>query len=246
MERGLYIAASGMMASMIRQDTIASNLANVNTNGFKGDRVVGEAFGDLFLSSVATGAPIGNLSLGTRVAGTVTDFSQGSLKPTTAPFDVALAGEGFFVIQTSEGRRYTRDGQFSVNSDGILTTLSGESVLGTDGQPIKIGSSNPVISPEGVVYEESGDQAGQLAVVKLDMDTATKLGGNKWTGTETGAVDTGRTSVRQGYLEASTVNSVKEMVEMVTTMRQYESMQRAVMSIDGTLDRSVNSLGSLQ
>ena len=135
MERGLYIAASGMTSAMVRQDVIASNLANVSTVGYKADRVVNETFADSLLYSMQGGQPsvMGTTNFGTRVAGTITDFSQGSFRPTQQPMDVAIGGDGFFRVRQDDGTiGYTRNGEFTRSPDGFLTTQDGRYVLGPD------------------------------------------------------------------------------------------------------------------
>ncbi len=243
-DRGLYIAATGMLTSMTRQDVIASNLANVNTAGFKADRVVNETFSSLFLQNLENGRPLGNLNMGTRVAGIVTDFSQGALRPSDNKLDVALSGDGFFVVQTPQGIAYTRAGQLTRTADGFLVTQKGETVLGTNNERLFVGAGDPQIDRDGNVRTSEGNLSGQLAIATLDIEQARKVGDNLWIGAETGR-QPANTSVRQGMFEASGVNSVKEMVEMISTLRSYETSQRVIQSIDGTLDRAVNSVGSL-
>jgi len=236
-----------MTSAMVRQDTIASNLANVSTVGFKPDRVVNETFADtLLLNMSQNGAVVGTSNYGTRVAGTVTDFAQGSFRATQQPMDVAIGGDGFFRVRTSDGTvGYTRNGQFSRSPDGFLTTQNGEYVLGPDNLPVDVGTSgNPTIKADGQVLGANGDALGQIGISTLDIPTARKVGQNLWTGTETGGFPQ-QTQLRQGFVEASGTNSVKEMVEMITTMRSYESSQRVITAIDGTLDKAVNSVGNL-
>jgi flagellar basal-body rod protein FlgG len=245
MDRGLYIAATGMLSAVTRQDVIASNLANVNTVGYKADRVTNETFSDLFLTSMKTGQKIGTMNLGTRVAATITDYSQGAMRNTGNKLDMAVAGDGFFVVNTAQGVRYTRNGQFSKTAEGFLTTQNGDYVLGVNRQPIFVGAGDPVISQDGTVYTSDGQLSGQLAIATLNIPEAKKVGDNYWSGEETGG-RLGTTFIRQGFLEASGVNSIKEMIEMITTLRAYESSQRVVMAIDGTLDKAVNSVGPIQ
>ncbi len=252
MNRGLYIAATGMTSAMVRQDVIASNLANVQTVGFKADRVVNESFADSLMYSMESNGQlqsIGEFGYGTRIAGTITDFGQGSFRPTQQPLDVAIGGDGFFRIRLEDGTiAYTRNGQFSRSQDGYLTTQAGEYVLGPAGNdmPVFVGDdgTDPVIRADGRVMTSDGGQLGQIGVATLDVPNARKSGQNMWIGEETGALPPG-TQLRQRFVEASGVNSVREMVEMVTTMRSYESAQRVITSIDGTLDKAVNSVGNL-
>lgn len=248
MNRGLYIAASGMTSAMVRQDVIASNLANVSTVGFKADRVVNESFADQLMYSMRDGEPraMGQFGYGTRVAGTVTDFGQGAFRPTEQALDLAIGGDGFFQVRMADGTpAFTRNGQFTRSPDGYLTTQTGEYVLGPDRMPVYVGTSgDPVIRADGRVTAQDGSELGQVGIVTLDVPNSRKVGQNMWVGQETGGMPPG-TQVRQGFVEASGVNSVKEMVEMITTLRSYESSQRVITSIDGTLDKAVNSIGTL-
>jgi flagellar basal-body rod protein FlgG len=244
MQRGLYIAATGMLSAMTRQDVIASNLANVNTVGYKVDRVANETFSDLFLSSMKTGGNVGTLNFGTRVAGTITDYSQGPLRNTGNKLDMAITGDGFFVVQTPNGIRYTRNGQFSKTADGQLVTQTGDLVLGVGRQPLNVGSGDPVVTQDGRVFQADGTLVGQIELATLDIPNSRKVGDNYWEGPELGPAG-GTTFVRQGFLEASGTNSIKEMIEMISTLRSYESNQRVVMAIDNTLDKAVNSVGAV-
>ena len=120
MERGLYIAASGMLAEQVRQDQLANDLANASTPGYKADNSEQASFSDLLLWNSSTGAPIGSLSMGSRITHVVTDLTQGPLQSTGDPLDVALNGPGFLAVATGSGVRYTRDGQLMVDGRGRL------------------------------------------------------------------------------------------------------------------------------
>lgn len=256
MNRGLYIAASGMISSMVRQDVIASNLANVSTVGFKADRVINESFADNLLYNMqGKGGDLrqmGEFGYGTRVAGTITDFAQGAMRATQGSLDLAIGGDGFFRVRMEDGTvAYTRNGQFSRSSDGFLITQTGEYVLGPNGTragdnlPVFVGTAgDPVVRADGQVLAADGTSLGQIGISTLDVPNSRKVGQNLWVGEETGGLP-GGTQLRQGFVEASGVNSVREMVDMITTLRSYESSQRVITSIDGTLDKAVNSLGNL-
>jgi flagellar basal-body rod protein FlgG len=245
MERGLYIAATGMMSDMVRQDVIANNLANVNTVGFKGDSVVNETFSSLYLSNLRDGQQVGGINLGTRVAGTITDFSQATLRNTGDPLNFALGGDGFFAVQTPTGVMFTRDGQFTRSTDGYLVTQDGNYVLGSQGQRLQIGSGDPSVSVDGTILDANHNPLGKLGVFTLDVNSARKVGENAWKGVVTGGMPTS-TQIKQGWVENSGVNSVSEMVDMIDTLRSYESAQKAITAIDGTLDKAVNQVGVVQ
>ena len=135
MERGLYIAASGMLAEQIRQDQIANDLANASTPGYKADRTSQSGFGDLLLANSATGATVGSQGTAVQVSKIETDFSPKPARETGEPLDFAIVGEGFFAVQTDRGTRYTRNGQFTADAQGRLVTAQGDPVLGRNGQP---------------------------------------------------------------------------------------------------------------
>jgi flagellar basal-body rod protein FlgF len=149
MERGLYIAASGMVSEMARQDLIANDLANASTPGYKADRAVQGSFGDLLLSNTATGATVGPLGLGSRIERQVTDLTAAPVKETGEPLDFAAEGDGFFAVQTAQGMRYTRNGQFTATAQGTLADQRGNAVLGQNGQPVRVGA-NGTVDPTAV------------------------------------------------------------------------------------------------
>src|SRR3954463_3506105 len=130
MERGLYIAASGMLAELQRQDQIANDLANASTPGYKSDRSTQQSFGDMLLANEKSGQTIGALGMGVQIDSKVTDFTAQPIRQTEEPLDFAVEGEGFFAVQTAQGTMYTRNGQFTVNQAGQLTTARGDLVLG--------------------------------------------------------------------------------------------------------------------
>ncbi len=148
MERGLYIAASGMLAEQVRQEQIANDLANAATPGYKADRTSQAGFGELLLANSATGATVGPQGTAVQVSAVETDFTPKPAKDTGEPLDFAIVGEGFFAVQTGRGTRYTRNGQFSADAQGRLVTAQGDPVLGrggraADGRPRRPGRSPP-------------------------------------------------------------------------------------------------------
>jgi flagellar basal-body rod protein FlgF len=241
-ERGLYIAASGMLAAQIRQDVIANNLANASTPGFKGDIAVGEAFRDMLLVDTATGERLGKLSTGAQVAEIAINLKGGTIRHTGGDLDVAIDGPGWLQVQTANGLAYTRNGALTTNAQGQITTSTGDPVLGANGQPIVVDNTRGqvAISPTGVVGA-NGQPVGQLGLVALQDASVKKLGDAYVTGTPDPATPGGR--VAQGYLENANVNSVEEMVDLIVNMRTYEAGQKAIRAIDDTLDKAVNQVG---
>jgi flagellar basal-body rod protein FlgF len=234
MERGLYIAESGMLAELTRQDQIANDLANASTPGYKPDRVSQVAFDELLLQNGATGATVGPLDLSAGIGAVTTDLTQGPLRQTDEPLDVALSGDGFLAVKTAAGTLYTRNGQLALDGQGRLTTASGDLVLDEKGQPIAVGSGTPAIAADGTV-SAGGKAVGKLAIVSLTNPV--KQGDNLFAGTPGTKPD--GTVLRQGYLEGSGVNPARTMIDMIVSLRAFESLQRVIHGIDETLGRGI-------
>lgn len=249
MVRGLYAAATGMINQMARLDKVANNIANVNTRGFKGDQVVSRAFDEELLLRIDNGqAPssrlIGTINHGVYVDRVVTSFEQGSLQETGEPTNVAIKGEGFFVILTDEGERYTRDGGFMLDSQGRLVTVDGWPVAGQAG-PIYVGTQDFVIDPEGNVTV-NGVYVDRLRLVNFqDLQALRKVGHNLFMNPDpaNNPVIGFEGELIQGFVENSNVDVVRETVDMITALRNYESNQKVIKMMDDVLSKTVNELG---
>jgi flagellar basal-body rod protein FlgF len=239
MDRGLYIAASGMLAELQRQDQLAHDLANASTSGYKADRSTQRSFGELLLANRSTGEVVGAAGLGAEIAEVKTDLSQAPLRETNEPLDVALAGSGFLAVRTADGVRYTRAGQLALDGQGRLTTSTGLPVLDDRGQPITVTGGDPAIAPDGTITV-GGRTVARLAIV--DLRDPVKVGDTLFSGTPAGRP--AGTVVKQGFLEGSGVEPAEAMVEMMTSMRAYESVQRVIRTIDETLQRGIHSGGA--
>jgi flagellar basal-body rod protein FlgG len=227
MDRGLYIAASGMLAEQIRQDQIANDLANASTPGYKGDRTAQRTFNDLLLSNAVSGQAVGPQSTAVQVDTIETDFSPRPARDTGEPLDFAIVGEGFFAVQTGDGVRYTRNGQFSLSPEGVLTTAQGDAVLDRAGRPVRAAAGGKV-------------DPRRLGVVAL-TDPA-KQGDSLVTGTPAGAANG---AVRAGALESSGADPARSMVDMISSMRAFEAGQKVIAAIDETLQKAANQVGSV-
>lgn len=227
MERGLYIAASGMVAEQMRQDQIANDLANASTPGYKADRVTQRAFADLLLSNTATGQSIGGLTTGVSADRMVTDVSPNPLRDTGEPLDLAIGGEGWFAVSTANGTRYTRNGQFSAAANGTLTDALGNPVLGRNGQPVRLNAQGSVDPADVGVFAITG---------------AAKQGDNLFTGTAAGQA---AGTVRQGALEGSGVDPARTMVDMIASFRAFEAGQKVIQTVDDTLRRTATQVASM-
>ena len=227
MERGLYIAASGMLAEQVRQDQIANDLANAATPGYKADRTSQAGFGELLLANSATGAVVGPQGTAVQVSAVETDFSPKPAKDTGEPLDFAIVGEGFFAVQTANGTRYTRNGQFQADAQGRLVTSQGDPVLGRGGRTLAVGADGRV-DPRG------------LEVVTLRNPR--KDGDNLVAGTAAGAAPG---QVRAGALESSGADAARSMVDMIASMRALEAGQKVIQTIDETLGKAATQVGAV-
>ena len=227
MERGLYIAASGMLAEMVRQDQIANDLANGSTPGYKADRSTQRSFGDLLLSNASTGAAVGSLGLGVRIDQTTTDLTAGPLRQTGEPLDFAIEGDGYFGVRTAQGVRYTRNGQFGVSAQGALMTAGGGMVLSQGGAPIRVGADGTV-------------DPRQLGI--FNVNNPAKQGDSLFAGAAAGR---GTGTVRAGAVEASNADPTRSMVDMIASFRAFESGQRVIRTIDQTLQKAANQVGTI-
>jgi flagellar basal-body rod protein FlgF len=226
MDRGLYIAASGMLAEQIRQDQIANDLANSATPGYKADRTAQSTFGELLLQNSATGATVGPQSTAVTVDTIETDFSPKPARETGEALDFAISGEGFFAVQTAQGVRYTRNGQFALDPQGRLVTAAGDPVLDRNGRTIT--SADGKVDPR------------LLGVVNLTNPR--KEGDSLVTGTPAGAA---AGTVRAGALESSGADAARSMVDMIASMRAFEAGQKVIQTIDETLGKAVTQVGSI-
>ena len=228
MDRGLYLAASGMLAEQVRQNQIANDLANASTPGYKADRTTQQSFGSMLLGNSVTGQTIGSATTAVQVTGEVTDWTSQPVKDTGEPLDFAIVGDGFFALQTANGTRYTRNGQFSANAQGQLVTADGDRVLGRNGQPLTIGADGKV-DPRNV------------NVVLLTNPR--KGGDNLVTGTPGRPQGQVAGQVRSGALEGSGADPTTAMVDMIASMRAYESGQKVIQTIDTALGKAASEVG---
>lgn len=241
MIRGIYIAATGLLAESARQDVIANNLANATTTGFKRSESTASPFGSMLLHNM--GMPfqpeVGTLEMGAQVQGITMIDSQGPLRFTGNKLDMALVGTGHFTIDAPNGRRYTRDGSFGMDSNGTLVTKDGFPVLGANGGKITLSAGEVKIGSDGTITQ-GGIVQGKLLLTALDPTTITQEGESLLAGTPKG---TATAQVRQNSLESSTVNVVSEMVDLIRVMRSFEANQKSVQAHDEALQASLTKVG---
>jgi flagellar basal-body rod protein FlgF len=226
MDRGLYIAASGMLSEMARQDLLANDLANSSTPGYKADRAEQRSFQDVLLTNTRTGAAVGPVGPGAFISRQNTDLTAAPLKETGEPLDFAVTGDGFFAVRTPQGVRYTRNGAFQTGPTGDLVDQLGRPVLSQQGQTVRVGADGSVDPTKLGVF---------------NVRTPNKAGDSLFTGTAAGKA----TGVpRSGALEGSGVDPAHTMIDMMASLRAYESGQKAIQTIDATLDQAATKVGS--
>jgi flagellar basal-body rod protein FlgF len=237
MIRGIYTAASGMVAQLNRQDVVANNLANLNTTGFKSDQATSTAFGSMLLKAYdQKGATsIGALGIGVEVGATYADLSNGPLLQTGIKSNLAISGDALFAVETQAGERYTRAGNFTIDQDNYLVTQDGNRVLGENG-PIQVAGDFDVTATGEVMQE--GKQIARLKLVSATG--AQKAGGSLYTATQVQPAS--NFQILQGTVEQSNVNAVRQMLEMINITRSYETNQKALTAQDEALGKAVNEL----
>ncbi|ONI42682.1 flagellar basal-body rod protein FlgF [Candidatus Epulonipiscium fishelsonii] len=253
MIRGLYTAATAMNVQVTRMDLVSNDLANVNTTGYKKDFAVVSSFEEELLyrmkdieNNRSNNNTIGYISPGARIEDIYTQFTQASFVETGDKNNFAIQGEGFFQVQTPDGLRYTRDGNFSFNEAGSLVTKEGYAVMGEDG-PIELGEEyldtniDIVVGRLGTI-RLGLENVGKLALVNFEEPQALlKQGDNLYISEEEGIP--ADATIYQGYLEVSNVNAVEAMVDMITISRAYEMSQKMIQVHDQLLGKAVNEIG---
>jgi flagellar basal-body rod protein FlgF len=237
MIRGIERLAKDMTVRMLRQEAVAANLANATTSGYKTQRTFVSV-----LKDAVGGAPQADRADG---AGLFTDFSQGPIDRTERSLDVALEGDGFFVVDTPVGSRYTRCGNFTLSDDGTLVTQAGHPVLGGSG-PITITGDNVVITAEGTIYANN-EEIGSIRVVAFDNPQGLANEGNMFASLveEGRPCDMKTTKVIQGALERSNVGPIDEMVEMIALQRGFEAGQKAITMQDESARQLIDRAGRI-
>lgn len=240
MNKGIYPALSGGVAYEKLLSIISNNVANLNTSGYKIDRPIFR----VDMPSDMEEAPVSENSqprdkFFTEIDNIFTDFSPGAIRQTGNTLDLAIEGDGFFVVNTPDGLRYTRGGNFTLNSSNTLTTMDGSMVMGENG-PVVIGEGSVVIDPEGRI-SVNGAEINRLKIVDFDKPYALqKDNNNMFKGM--GERPAEGYSVVQGAIELSNVNPVREMASMIEVLRGYESYRKVMTTIDETTAKA-NEVG---
>ena len=228
MVSGIYKAIDAGLVHQLRVETVSNNLANINTSAFKKDVI---SFQEAL-----------NLSYSSN-----TDFGLGPIKHSGNELDLALEGPGFFKIQTGQGIRYTRNGIFSLDSEGQLVTPSGDAVLGDNG-PVRISGGVISIGRDGQIVVD-GQSADRLMVVDFEQRDLLKKEGSlyfDYQGEESEIYEPENINVQQHYLEGANVNPTEEMIKLMEALRGFESAQKALQSISEMTNKMINDVGLVQ
>lgn len=235
MEAGLYVLVSGQLALQRRLDTIANNVANSATSGFRAENVT--------FDSILSRESIAYSSRG----GTTFSMAAGGLVQTDNPLDIAIQGDAFFAISTSAGTAYTRDGRLSVSTTGDVQTIDGHPLLDASGSPLQLnpGLGPVTIAPNGVI-SQNGGPVGTVGLFKLPAGAQLLRAGGAGLMSSSPAlpiIDFAENAIRQGYVENANVNPVREMTRLVAVSRTFEALSSSLDQSDRKFDEAIRTLG---
>jgi flagellar basal-body rod protein FlgF len=243
--RGIFTVTSGALGALARLDAAAQNLANINTAGYKAERPT------FRLQAQDKGASSGLDPILARTGGVlieverVRDFSQGPIQQTGNPLDLAISGDGFFVVNTDRGERYTRKGTLQVDGEGFLTTSSGDRVQGTGGD-LEVKGSRVVVAGDGT-FTVDGNTVGQLKLVGFGKTPGLVPEGDGLfkaaPDVQPVPVDGAEQTITQGAVEGSNLDAVTGMVELVDVSRAYEQYMKALERLDQLTQKSISEVG---
>ena len=239
METSLYVGLSGQLAMERRLSTIANNVANAGTTGFRAEGVH-------FSTIVSRTAPFVT-AFATEGSAHV-DPRSGGLITTGNPLDVAIQGEGFMAIQTPQGTAYTRDGRMQMLSTGDLVSLNGHPILDVSGSPITLDpSGGPAAINRDGTLQQGGRAIGAIGLFEVDLSKGYKRYENSGfvpSSTPLPIEDFTRNGVVQGFIEESNVNPILEMTHLIAVQRAFEAMSSGMEQRDSTLRDTIQALGA--
>jgi flagellar basal-body rod protein FlgF len=240
MDSGYYAVSAGLAAQTQALEVVAHNLANLGTNGYRGEQATFRSLlaardwsGAIAVSRNPLNAAINDFGV---LSGSRLDLTSGSLTSTGNPLDVAVEGQGFFTAQSAQGVVYTRDGSFHVTSTGQLVTSQGNPVLGEQG-PVSLPNGAIAISSDGTISVD-GAVVDKLRLAEFPPGTnLTALGNATYSAPAGSAVVAADSTVRQGMLEGSNVSATEGVVQLLTVQRSAEMLGRAFSALDGQLNQ---------
>ncbi|WP_068082103.1 flagellar basal-body rod protein FlgF [Polycladidibacter stylochi] len=239
MESALYVSLSGQVALERRLNTVARNIANMNTAGYRADEVKFES-----LVTKPGKDPIAFASSGE----TFISRQAGAIEKTGNALDVAVNGEGWLAMQTGNGVAYTRDGRMSIGVDGVLRTVNGNPILDAGGAQIALDplGGSPSISRDGTITQ-GNRRAGVLGLFSIDQDAKLSRVGNSGVVPNKPAkaiLDFSENSFEQGYVEGANVNPMLEMTKLIEITRTFESTNSAMREAENMRQRALREMGA--
>ncbi|MGB9822398.1 flagellar basal-body rod protein FlgF [Thermodesulfovibrio sp.] len=239
MYKGIYITMTGMFMREKELEAVSHNLANINTTGYKRQQFASRLYPLLSGRPSELNAIYQDARTQTYFATQYIDTSQGVLKQTQNPFDLAIKGEGFFAVRQGDKIFYTREGSFTRDKENFLITQAGLRVLDENNNPIVIDGTKIEIGKDGSVSVD-GNPVGRIKVVKLN--NLRHLGNSLYEGLEAGQANG---EILQGWIEGSNVNPMSEMVQMIQAIRNFDLTQRATRNFDELAQRAVNEIARI-
>lgn len=244
---GVLDAVRGCLKEEMRMDVISNNLANSTVIGFKKDVISFQALLEQSAGSTPQKAKSSTNVEDSALIQIKTDLSQGDTRFTGNPLDLAIYGDGFFKVGTPDGVLYTRKGNFSLDTNGFLITQEGHRVMGQGGA-INVSGGEVHVNGQGVVTVD-GDEVGTIAVVNFENSAGLMKAGRGFYKNhldEPEIAPPADTKVQQEYVELSNVNVAEEMIQMIHSLRAFESYQKAIQVLDGINNRAINEVGQLR
>lgn len=277
MFRGFYTAASGMLAQQRRTEVLTNNMANANTPGFKADQTSMRAFPEMLLQrfeqqfvpaekglNLPFNKRIGSLNTGVYMQETLPSFIQGDLKDTGLNTDLALLdinmpanesglrGSVFYTVSGPDGQpRYTRNGNFTIDGEGFLTTASGLYILNNEDERIQLSSDRFTVNEDGILTGEAGETARLGIAFAENPESLRKEGDGLFAATDASVLEDAYNAegvqfkLQQGYLERSNVDASRTMTDMLTAYRSFEANQKVLQAYDRSMDKAANEIGRI-
>lgn len=267
MLRGFYTAASGMIAQQRRQEAMSNNIANANTPGYRADQTPVRAFPEMLMQKIGsknipterqlnipTQQLLGALNTGAYVQETIPNWQQGDLRETGSTTDMAITqadlpdetGSIFFTVQNEAGEeRYTRNGNFTVDENGMLVNNQGLYVLDTAGNPIETDQLDFTVEPDGTLVLDDGTEVQLGLQYAADANQLTKEGNDLFAGEAAAVPNNARYNVTQGALEESNVDATQTMTDMMNAYRSFEANQKVLKAYDESMGKAVSEIGRI-
>ncbi|WP_026583654.1 flagellar hook-basal body protein [Bacillus sp. J33] len=278
MFRGFYTAASGMLAQQRRTEVLTNNMANANTPGFKADQTSLRAFPEMLIERIDQqsvpsekglnlpfSTRIGTLNTGVYMQETLPSFMQGDLRETGLSTDLALLdinlpvnpdsglrGSVFYTVTGADGeQRYTRNGNFTIDGEGFLTTSSGLYILDDEGERIQLASDRFTVNENGILTGEAGETARLGIAYAENPESLRKEGDGLFAATEDSVLENAYTAggvqfkLQQGYLERSNVDASRTMTDMLAAYRSFEANQKVLQAYDRSMEKTANEIGRI-